>query len=293
MNPSSPGHAPQSAALGCPVLVAPTHWRSIDFISDLHLQAAQFSTFEAWRDFLQSTTADAVFILGDLFEVWVGDDVLEAGALNVQVNAGAVDVADFEARCAEVLQAASKRLDIFFIHGNRDFLIGPAFAKACGLTLLADPCTLDFGGQRWLLSHGDALCLADTDYLQFRVQVRSTSWQQGFLQQPLSRRQAIALQLRLQSQTHQQAQSEYADVDAAAARDWLRTAHASTLIHGHTHRPGNHELGQGLQRIVLSDWDLQVQPPRAEVLRLHRVATAPGASVTVERLAWPPGAVKD
>ncbi|MDO8264066.1 MAG: UDP-2,3-diacylglucosamine diphosphatase, partial [Gallionella sp.] len=153
MNPAVPRIAAPGAASPWPVLQAPSSWRHVDFISDLHLQASETATVQAWQDYMQSTRADAVFILGDLFEVWVGDDVI-GGALDPDQAPG------FEARCAQILQAASRRLAIYFMHGNRDFLLGPAFASASGMTLLNDPTVLDFAGQRWLLSHGDALCLA-------------------------------------------------------------------------------------------------------------------------------------
>jgi UDP-2,3-diacylglucosamine hydrolase len=128
------------------------------------------------------------------------------------------------------------------------------------------------GKQRWLLAHGDALCLDDHSYLAFRAQVRSQPWQQAFLSKPLSQRQEIARQLRAQSQQEQAqrwARGEgYAEVDEQAARQALQDAQAHTLIHGHTHRPARHELGEGLAREVLSDWDAQ----RAQVLRLSRTA---------------------
>jgi UDP-2,3-diacylglucosamine hydrolase len=202
-----------------------------------------------------------VFILGDLFEVWVGDDAVTPDP-----------AACFEARCAQVLHAASQRLALFFLHGNRDFLLGPAFAQACGMTLLDDPTPLDFAGQRWLLSHGDALCLDDTDYQLFRTQVRSAPWQQAFLAKPLAERQAMAQAIRTQSENRKRSGMPYADVDSAAACDWLATAQASTLIHGHTHRPADHALPSGStqarRRLVLSDWDAMATPVRAEVLRL-------------------------
>ena len=245
---------------------APPHWRHIDFIADLHLQSAEPATFDAWQDYMQSTRADAVFILGDLFEVWVGDDVIddEAG----DSAAYRLLASGFEARCAQVLKAASRRLDIFFMHGNRDFLIGPAFARRCGMTLLDDPTPLDFAGQRWLLSHGDALCLEDTDYMLFRAQVRSTAWQREFLAKPLAQRQQIARALRTQSETRKRSGVAYPDVNTQAACDWLNTTQASTLIHGHTHKPADHVLAPGLRRIVLSDWDASATPTRAEILRL-------------------------
>lgn len=250
-----PGVAPAS------VLQAPAHWRCIDFISDLHLQAGDAATFKAWQHFMQHTPADAVFILGDLFEVWVGDDAYDAAQADSTPSS-------FEARCAQVLQACSARTALFFMHGNRDFLLGSSFAAACAMTLLNDPSVLDFAGQRYLLSHGDALCLGDTDYLQFRAQVRSAAWQEAFLAKPLVERQAIAHALRAQSEQRKRSGQPYADLDANACTDWLHHADTHTLIHGHTHQPGQHELPGGLRRIVLSDWDAAATPPRTEVLRL-------------------------
>ncbi|MEO8119315.1 MAG: UDP-2,3-diacylglucosamine diphosphatase [Rhodoferax sp.] len=265
MNPAVPRITAPTTASPWPVLQAPSSWRHVDFISDLHLQASEAATVRAWREYMQSTRADAVFILGDLFEVWVGDDVIDAAP-------GPDHASGFEADCAQVLKAASRRLAIFFMHGNRDFLLGPAFAKTSGMTLLDDPTVLDFAGQRWLLSHGDALCLADTDYLQFRSKVRSAPWQQEFLAKPLAERQAIARELRAQSETRKRNTVVYADVDTEASCDWLQTAHANTLIHGHTHKPADHDLVDGLRRVVLSDWDAAATPPRAEVLRLSVVS---------------------
>ncbi|MDO9165605.1 MAG: UDP-2,3-diacylglucosamine diphosphatase, partial [Rhodoferax sp.] len=256
---------------------------NVDFISDLHLQASDAATFEAWQAFMQTTRADAVFILGDLFEVWVGDDVIDGKACCDAITPD--QGPGFEARCAQVLRAASRRLDIFFMHGNRDFLLGQSFAKACALTLLDDPTVLDFDGQRWLLSHGDALCLDDTDYMQFRATVRGASWQQDFLAKPLTERQEIARALRTQSETRKSSGVTYADVDTMAACDWLHTAQASTLIHGHTHKPADHTLSNGLQRIVLSDWDAAAMPPRAEVLRLSVASAAQATGSSVQRIA--------
>jgi UDP-2,3-diacylglucosamine hydrolase len=236
-------------------LAAPTGWHTVDIISDLHLQADAPATFEAWRGYLQTTPADALFILGDLFEVWVGDD--------------AAAQPGFEAQCAELLRAAAQRRAIYFMHGNRDFLLGDGFARQAGFTLLHDPTVLVFQQRRWLLSHGDALCLEDTEYLRFREQVRSPAWQQAVLAQPLEQRRALARSVRSQSEARQRDPGMvWADVDAGAARDWLARAHASTLIHGHTHRPAVHDLGDGMQRIVMSDWDADAHPPRAQVLCL-------------------------
>ncbi len=236
-------------------LEAPPGWRVIEFISDLHLQAAQPHTFAAWERYLHTTGADAVFILGDLFEVWVGDDsALVAGS--------------FEAQCVEILKAASARLQIFFMRGNRDFLVGDDLLARCGITGLSDPCLLQFASQRWLLSHGDALCTSDTRYQEFRKLVRSVHWQSEFLARPLMARQQIALEMRSQSEQLKQSGQIYADVSAEAASQLLGDTQAHRLIHGHTHRPGEHFLGGATSRSVLSDWDLSATPPRAEVFRL-------------------------
>lgn len=257
-------------------LRAPAHWQAVDFISDLHLQASDPATLVCWEHWLQrapTERADALFILGDLFEVWVGDDVLS-------VPEGNTDHACWW-RCAQSLLDHSRHTPVYFMAGNRDFLLGPAGLQACGMQGLGDPTVLDFHGQRWLLSHGDALCLADTDYLRFREQVRHPDWQGAFLARPLAERENVARDLRRQSEARKrlngQDPSLWADVDADAARNWLRRAGACGLIHGHTHRPADHDLGQGLRRVVLSDWDAAAQPPRAEVLRLnvdglHRLA---------------------
>jgi UDP-2,3-diacylglucosamine hydrolase len=276
MNPSVPQVTAHSTALPWPPLQAPPSWRTIDFISDLHLQEGATATFCAWRDFMQTTQADAVFILGDLFEVWVGDDIFRPEKAQA-----------FETRCAQVLKSASQRLDIFFMHGNRDFLLGAEFAKICGMTLIGDPAVLEFAGQSWLLSHGDALCLMDTDYMEFRAQVRSAKWQQDFLAQPLNRRREIAGALRAQSETRKRSGVVYSDVDDREAVNWLHTAGASQLIHGHTHKPADHELGDGLRRVVLSDWDAAGKPPRVEVLRLTLAVTSSHqtAGCTIRRIA--------
>lgn len=255
-------------------LELPASWHTLDFISDVHLDAQDPLTHAAWSAYMAATPADAVFILGDLFEVWVGDDLLDAPE------------PQFAAQCVESLSQAGRRLSLFFMHGNRDFLVGPALLERCHATLLSDPCLLRGAGQCWLLSHGDALCLDDQPYLTFRQQVRSAAWQQAFLARPLAERQALAREMRERSQ-QQQAQrwadgGGYAEVDAQAARSSLQQAGSKTLIHGHTHRPAHHDLGQGLAREVLSDWDAQAVPARAQVLRL---SLQPGSSAQLERLS--------
>lgn len=261
-----------------PVLVAKPHWRVIDLISDLHLQASQHATFSLWQHYMAHSNADALFILGDLFEVWVGDDIVAASDLD-----GA-----FAQQCQQVLDATARRLPVYFIHGNRDFLLGDNFAQACGMTLLPDPTVLDFDGQRWLISHGDELCSGDVDYQLFRQQVRSPMWRSAFLSKPLMERQTIAKGLRTQSELLKSSGTSYADVDTAMALQWLDAAHASTLIHGHTHHPADHALGQAdgrpMRRLVLSDWDANGMPERLEVLRLtvgaapQRISAALGTS---------------
>lgn len=246
-------------------LLAPARWRVVDFISDLHLQASEPLTVQAWKNYLTHTRADAIFMLGDIFEVWVGDDGLD----------GEGEDAGFERECIAALQAASRGHALHLMHGNRDFLLGRAAAQRACCTLLADPTTLVFGGQHWLLSHGDALCLDDREYMTFRAQVRTDTWQQAFLSQPLAQRRQIARNLRQHSEDRKRQGVTYADVDGPLARAWLQEAQAHTLIHGHTHRPADHVLGAGLVRHVLSDWDLGASPPRAEVLRLQ--ITAGGA----------------
>ena len=260
------------------VLAAPADWRWVECISDVHLNVQDPATFALWQRFLETTQADALFILGDLFEVWLGDD---AGV--------GPDALPFEAECTHLLRQLSRRIPVFFLHGNRDFLIGPRWLAAAGINLLADPTVLVLGQRRWLLSHGDALCTADTAYQNFRQQVRSAAWQNDFLARPLAERQALARAMRQQSQAQhtkrqQQGQSEI-DLDAAACRQWLQTADAPVLIHGHTHQPAKHALGHGTRRIVLSDWDgaANAQPaPRAEALRLWAGSTNSAVSAHEE-----------
>jgi UDP-2,3-diacylglucosamine hydrolase len=239
-------------------LQAPPGWRCIEFISDLHLQASDAPTFEAWRSYMASCTAHALFILGDLFEVWVGDDL--------------VNEPGFAADCAAVLHATAHRRPVFIMHGNRDFLMGDGLMKSCGATLLADPTVLTFEGRRWLLTHGDALCISDTKYMQFRAQVRDAKWQRNFLAQPLAARMAMARQARSESDARRSGgpAEDYGVVDDPLARAWLDEADAAVMIHGHTHQPREHDLGAGKRRIVLTDWDLGARPARREVLRLSQ-----------------------
>jgi UDP-2,3-diacylglucosamine hydrolase len=236
---------------------APTEWRAIDFISDLHLCDTMPRTFAAWAAHLQRTTADAVFILGDLFEIWVGDDARRL---------------PFERRCIEQLAEAASHRQMAFMVGNRDFLFGSVGLRQSGLLGLSDPTLLIAWGQRVLLSHGDALCLADEAYQAFRKQVRATDWQARFLALPLAERVRIAAQMRGASASRQRFDGDAnVDIDTSEAVHWMHALGANELVHGHTHRPGSNAMAPGFVRHVLSDWDLDGSTaPRAEVLRLTR-----------------------
>lgn len=233
----------------------PTAWQAIDFISDLHLCETMPRTFEAWSAHLRHTPADAVFMLGDLFEVWVGDDMRNL---------------PFERRCVDVLAQAASRKHLAFMAGNRDFLVGTALLRDSGVMALADPTVLQGWGQRVLLSHGDALCLDDLPYQDFRREVRGAAWQATFLARPLQERLAIARDIRRASASRPRFDGNAdVDVDAAEAVRWMHAMGAAELVHGHTHRPGSDLLAPGFKRHVLSDWDLDTAQ-RAEVLRLGR-----------------------
>lgn len=237
---------------GTPTFAAPAHWRAIDFISDLHLAANTPAGFAAWANHLRHAQADAVFILGDLFELWVGDDVAEAS---------------FEARCLEVLRDAAKSRTIAFMPGNRDFLVGDAVLAASGVERLADPTVVQAFQQRLLVSHGDALCLGDVGYQRFRAIVRRPGLQRAFAALPRRAREAVGRRLRAgpgDRGTHRPA----VDLDDEAVRGWMTSAKTPVFVHGHTHAPASHPVGTGWMRHVLTDWHLDGPgPARAQVLR--------------------------
>lgn len=239
---------------------APPHWQKVDFVSDLHLQAQEPATVAALARYLEQTPAQALFILGDLFEVWVGDDALHSPEGMAQT-------------VAKLLHRASERLDVYIMRGNRDFLMGEQLMTACGAQALDDPSVLQAGTKRWLLTHGDALCLADTPYQAFRTQVRSAAWQTEFLAQALPERLTLAQQMRRRSEAQKQhlAQSNtpWIDLDQDACQALLAAHGADHMIHGHTHHPAQHPLGHSRVRWVLSDWDLHATPARAQALRLR------------------------
>jgi UDP-2,3-diacylglucosamine hydrolase len=241
------------------VLHAAPHWRCVDIVSDLHLSPATPRTAAALADYLHSTPADAVVVLGDLFEVWVGDDVLD-------------DADSVEAGVLRQFADCAMHRTVAMLVGNRDFLLGQRAAALAGWQVLDEVCLLDAFGRRTVLVHGDAQCLADVDYQRFRQQARDPAWQQQFLAQPLERRRDFARGLRDSSEHRKRTlgMAAYPDLDRDAMRDLLHQHGATTLVHGHTHRPGDEALGDGLLRHVLTDWELDhgSAAPRAEVLRL-------------------------
>ncbi|MCK9379580.1 MAG: UDP-2,3-diacylglucosamine diphosphatase [Sulfuritalea sp.] len=218
------------------------------FVSDLHLRAERPDLTERFAAFLTDTAAakvEALFILGDLFEYWIGDDDL-ADPFNAQV-------------CKLLRGLADQGTRIFFIAGNRDFLIGETFAAAAGITLLAETETVGAGGTPTLLMHGDTVCTDDIPYQEFRRMVRSKQWQADFLATPLPERRTEVENLRRRSAAAMRGKTvEIMDTNAAAIRAAL-TAHGCTrLIHGHTHRPGHEDIALAdgtAERWVLSDWD--------------------------------------
>ena len=217
------------------------------FISDLHLCDSRPHISKAFIQFLEKTAvkAQALYILGDLFEYWAGDDAIKTDSLQPNIH--------------ELHRLVSSRIPVFFIHGNRDFLIAEGFEKATGVKILPDPSLVTLYGKPVLLSHGDALCTDDVAYQNFRQEVRSTAWQTQFLSQPLANRIAYIEQLRAQSEQAKSAKSmQIMDVNSAAVDDLLREfSYPPICIHGHTHRPKQHFHtldGKTCERWVLGDW---------------------------------------
>lgn len=258
------------------VFDAPANWRVVDFISDLHLKPEEPRTFDAWSRYMAHTPADAVVILGDLFEVWVGDDAALGGS--------------FEGRCGAVLDGC--KAELAFMRGNRDFLVGADFLSKHRVRDLADPAVFTFAGQRFVLTHGDLLCTGDVAYQEFRRQVRTKAVQQAFLARPLAERRVLARHMREQSEAGHDDVMDPARTytDSDLARAWLHAADATTLIHGHTHLPADHALdgdarGRAFVQVVLSDWHITAATRRAEVLRL----TASGERTRLDPAVAAPG----
>jgi len=230
----------------------------IAFLSDVHLEVSHHSTYLAWSSHLKSLQADALFILGDLFEVWLGDDVLQHPA------------ADFERHCLSEILAVSQRMPVYWMVGNRDFLLDTQACLSAGMRPIADPCVVMTPQEDWLLSHGDALCLDDTAYQAYRREIRSSEWITRLKETSLNERMVLAKELKAQSQLSKSQNTLWADVDAGAALQWMDATQTSVLIHGHTHRPQEHQLSASQQRIVLSDWDAQAEPPRLQSMQWTR-----------------------
>ncbi len=221
---------------------------TLRFVSDVHLGEAHPGIAARFAAFLADTATakvEALFILGDLFDAWIGDDDL-ANPFNAQV-------------CAGLRQLADSGTQLFFMAGNRDFLIGDAFAAATGVQLLGEMEKLGVGDTAILLLHGDTLCTDDVDYQRFRQLVRAGTWQADFLARPLAERRAEAAALRQRSAAATQAKAEeIMDVNAGSVRTALAAADCRWLIHGHTHRPGCERIALAdsiAERWVLSDWD--------------------------------------
>lgn len=220
------------------------------FISDLHLQPLHPRTTSAFFAFLQkrAMAARALYLLGDLFEYWAGDDDL-ASRFHQDI-------------VAAIRQVADSGVAVYWIAGNRDFLVGQAFADAAGATLLAEPHVLEVGGQRIALVHGDAQCTDDLHYMTFRAQVRDPRWQAQFLAMPLEQRKGIIAGLREGSRTAQASKSyDIMDVAPAAVAELHAQTGADIIIHGHTHRPALHRDGPR-RRYVLPDWEPDAEPAR-------------------------------
>ena len=226
------------------------------FISDLHLDDARPHIVADFERFCAGAAraADALYVLGDLFEAYIGDD--DDCALNARVATALRGVAD-------------AGVPIHYISGNRDFLLGETYARRCGMDILDDGSVTSLHGTPTLILHGDVLCSDDAAYLAFRQQVRDPAWQAAFLARPLAERRAFAVQARDASRAHTSSTDmTIMDVNQHAVEAALREAGVARMIHGHTHRPAVHDFmldGKPAQRIVLGDWYEQ-----GSVLRVDR-----------------------
>jgi UDP-2,3-diacylglucosamine hydrolase len=214
------------------------------FASDTHLWHDRPRTCASFFNMLSQATsnAQALFVLGDLFEYWAGDDDIDNDAVSEVI--------------ISLREATASGLHIYVTHGNRDFLLGDAFSLATGCTMLADECVLAVGSQRVLLMHGDSLCTDDVEYQRFRTQVRDPAYQSGFLSQSLDARHALIARMRATSEDKKSRSAmSIMDVNASAVDDTMNTHAVDLLIHGHTHRPQCHTLTGGRLRWVLPDWE--------------------------------------
>ncbi|MDB5960007.1 MAG: UDP-2,3-diacylglucosamine hydrolase [Massilia sp.] len=245
------------------------------FISDLHLQESHPRTAEAFFAFLAERAAQAqqLYLLGDLFEYWAGDDDLSS---------------PFNQNVADALRLVSDAgVAVFWIAGNRDFLVGADFARACGLTLLAEPHVANIAGVKVALVHGDAECTSDTAYMAFRKQVRDPAWQAQFLAMPLQQRKAIIAGLRDGSrEAHAEKSMAIMDVTAGAINALHDSTGSDIIIHGHTHRPALHVEGVR-RRYVLPDWELDVEPVRGGWIAIDGDGAISRHGVDGRQLDWP------
>jgi UDP-2,3-diacylglucosamine hydrolase len=215
------------------------------FVSDLHLDTAYPDAGAQFIAFLQgeARSADALYILGDLFEVWIGDDSIDPHRAAI---------------CTALRDLSDSGVPVFVMQGNRDFLLGGRFEDLCGCQLLADPTLIDLYGQTVLLTHGDTLCTEDTAYQQLRANVRRSNWQQRFLRLPVATRRSLAVAARAGSHRHMgRAIPRIMDVTSGAVTAAMRASQVQTLIHGHTHRPDVHPFeidGVPAVRVVLGAW---------------------------------------
>lgn len=212
------------------------------FISDLHIDETRPAVLAGLQRLVEQETSavDALYILGDLVEVWVGDD--DDGPIAASIRA--------------TLVTASRRCALYIMHGNRDFLLGRRFATDTGATLIDDPTVVEIDNQRVLLAHGDAYCTRDVEYQRVRELFRSTTWQTEVLASTLEERRALAASLRATSiAANENKAANIMDVTPDSVEQAMDEAGVSLMVHGHTHRPGIHDLGNGRRRIVLGDWD--------------------------------------
>ncbi len=214
------------------------------FISDLHLCKQRPDITSMFKSFLENKArhARALYILGDLFEYWLGDDALDETALTV----------------AKWLKSLNESgVTIYYMAGNRDFLLGDAYAQKSGMQIISEPHVIELNGEKTLLIHGDAECTDDVPYQQARIMLRNPEWQAGFLSKSIPERIAFAEQARKQSEAHTQGASmEIMDVNQSAIEALFQQHQVKQMIHGHTHRPAIHE-NNGTRRIVLGDWHKQ------------------------------------
>lgn len=238
------------------------------FVSDIHLQPELVRTTDFFLKFLeqQAKKADQLYLLGDLFEYWPGDDDM---------------MTPYHQNIIKAIRAVSDAgTKVFWIAGNRDFLVGDEFARATGAQLLPDPSIINIAGESVIITHGDAQCTDDVEYMAFRTMVRQEKWQSDFLRQPLSKRKTVIESLRINSMLRQKEKTaDIMDVNRDEIYNLFTRNKVKKIIHGHTHRPARHEYQEGL-RIVLPDWECE---SKTEVLRGGWLAIYDDGAITSYR----------